>query len=175
MSKPSRPSDPGDAQAERRTFFVTSRTSGGRSIFQTGRMAGLLIDVLRESVHAGRFVVYDFVVMPNHVHILLSVGGDASVEKAVQWIKGGFSFRAGKELGFKGEIWQRGFSDERVWTAESFAAHRAYIEQNPVRAGLATAPEAYPYGSAYFKKQKHAGAKAPESVRASDGTTEVVP
>ncbi len=60
---------------------------------------------------SGRIIVHDFVVMPNHVHVLMTVPGDLSIEKAMQLIKGGFSFRANKELGFRGEIWQRGFSD----------------------------------------------------------------
>jgi putative transposase len=74
-------------------------------------MVDLLIDVLRSQMKSGRIIVHDFVVMPNHVHVLMTVPGDLSIEKAMQLIKGGFSFRANKELGFRGEIWQRGFSD----------------------------------------------------------------
>ena len=39
-----------------------------------------------------RIIVHDFVVMPNHVHILMTVPGDISLEKAMQLIKGGFRF-----------------------------------------------------------------------------------
>jgi REP-associated tyrosine transposase len=100
-------------------------------------MAGLFIDVLRGHVRDGKFTVHEFVVMPNHIHILMTVPGGLSVEKAMQLIKGGFSFRAGKELGFRGEIWQRGFSDEIVADRQSQEQHRAYIDSNPVKAGLA--------------------------------------
>jgi putative transposase len=62
------------------------------------------------------------------------------VEKAMQLIKGGFSFRAGRELGFPGEVWQRGFSDVRIVDELSFNQHKAYIDNNPVKAGLANAP-----------------------------------
>ena len=105
--------------------------------------------------------IHDFVVMPNHVHILMTVPGEMSLEKAMQLIKGGFSFRANKELGFRGEIWQRGFSDVRVNDEHSFQQHREYIENNPVKAGLANSVDEYPYGSACLKK-KHAGAEARE-------------
>jgi putative transposase len=124
MSKPSRPSDPANATGCARTFFATTRTAGGKSLFQTDRMAGLFIDVLRSNMRSGKMVVHDFVVMPNHVHILMTVSGDMSLEKAMQLIKGGFSFRANKELGFRGEIWQRGFSDVRVADERSFQQHR---------------------------------------------------
>jgi len=107
-------------------------------------------------------VVHDFVVMPNHVHILMTVPGEMSLEKAMQLIKGGFSFRASRELGFRGEIWQRGFSDVRINDEQSFEQHRKYIENNPVKAHLVNSPEEYLFGSAYLKKQKHTGAKARE-------------
>jgi hypothetical protein len=92
----------------------------------------------------------------------------------MQLIKGRFSFRANNELGFRGEIWQRGFADVRIAGELSFQQHREYIDNNPVKAGLATSPEEYPYGSAYLKKRKRAGAEAPSPERLS-GTIEVVP
>jgi putative transposase len=137
-------------------------------------MADLFIDVLRSYTQSKKMIVHDFVVMPNHVHILMTVPGDISLEKAMQLIKGSFSFRANKELGFRGEIWQRGFSDVRVVDERSFEQHREYIENNPVKAGLANAPEEYKAGSAYLKRQKRAGAEA-QSLRQPSGTTEVVP
>jgi putative transposase len=112
--------------------------------------------------------------MPNHVHILMTVPGELSLEKAMQLIKGRLSFRANKELGFRGEIWQRGFSDVRIVDEPSFQKHREYIENNPVKAGLANSPVEYPYGSAYLKKRKRAGAEAHE-LGGLGGTTEVVP
>jgi putative transposase len=89
-------------------------------------------------------------------------------------IKGGFSFRAKKELGFAGEVWQRGFSDVRVPDELSFKQHQEYIGNNPVKAGLSISPEEFPFGSAYLKRQKRAGAEAQINPPAI-GTTEVVP
>ena len=123
-------------------------------------MASLFIETLRSYAQQQKFVVHDFVVMPNHVHILLTVSPDTNMETAVQLIKGGFSYRARKELGFTGEVWQRGFSDVYIPHRESFLTHREYIEQNPVRAGLTALAEEYPFGSAYLKKQKSSKAKA---------------
>ncbi len=135
-------------------------TAGGRSLFQTARMAELLFDVLRSCVKAGRFTVHDFVIMPNHIHILMTIPGSMTIEKAMQLIKGSFSFRAKKELGFQGEIWQRGFSDFRVVDESSLQQHRAYIDNNPVKAGLVSTPEEYLFGTAHLKQRKLAGAEA---------------
>jgi hypothetical protein len=57
-------------------------------------------------------------------------------------------------LGFRGEIWQRGFTDEVVADEESEKRHRHYIEQNPIKAGVANSVDEYPFGSAFLKKQK---------------------
>ena len=120
-------------------------------------MASLFLDVLRSYVSAGRFRVNDFVVMRDHIHVTITVGKEMAVEKAVQLIKGNFSYRAKKELNFRGEIWQRGFSEVRIYDRESFLRYRSYIDSNPVRAGLAATAEEYPYCSAYFRKKKSSG------------------
>src|SRR5271167_2659015 len=174
MSKPSRPSDPQNVRAQFRMFFVTTRTAAGRPIFQTDRMAELFIEVLRSYMRARKFYVHDFVLMKNHVHLLITLGPDISIEKAMQLIKGNFSFRAKTELGFTGEIWQRGFSDVRIKNEESFRAHQQYIYDNPVKAGLASVPEEYAHGSLYLRRLKAQGLK-PATENAQSGTTKVVP
>jgi len=74
---------------------------------------------------AGKFKLHDFVVMPDHFHVLLTVDGNTSIERAIQLIKGGYSFRRNKELGLAGEIWppdfpKSGYRTERVtWRIRS--------------------------------------------------------
>jgi putative transposase len=160
MSKPVRNSNPASVQERTRTFFVTSSTSQGRNVLQSTRMAELFIDVLRSYSLQGRFRVHEFVVMPNHVHLLITINDSMAIEKAIQLIKGNFSYRAKKELGVQHAIWQRGFSENRIYEQESFVEFRSYIKNNPVKAGLAKTAEDYPFCSAYLRKQKAAGAKA---------------
>jgi putative transposase len=117
-------------------------------------MANLFIDVLRTGMRFRRFDVLNFVVMPNHVHLLLRLPQGMELEKAMQLIKGGFSFRAKRELGFNGEVWQRGFSDLLVANEESLHSHVRYIEENPVKAGLARSAEEYEFGFAYLNRRK---------------------
>jgi putative transposase len=154
MSKPSRPSSPDQATGRSRTFFVTTCAASGRALFQSERIANLLIDVLRSYARARKFAVHNFVVMPNHVHILLTLPGDISLEKAMQLIKGNFSFRAAHELAFHGEVWQRGFSDVSINNERSFRLHHSYINNNPVKAGLSNSPEHYPFHYAFLKIRK---------------------
>lgn len=86
------------APQEIRTFFVTSVTDGRRPLLQSVRMATLLIDVMRENRRKQRFSIHEFVIMPNHLHLLITPAEKISLEKAIQFIKGGFSFRVKKEL-----------------------------------------------------------------------------
>ena len=160
MSVPVRNSSSKQIVRPSRTFFVTAKTSMGRALLQSERNAMLLIDVLRSYAVAKKFRVHDFVVMPDHVHVLLTVSGDMSIEKAVQFIKGGFSYRLKKEHGYIGDVWQRGFSEVRVDDRDSFLRHREYIAQNPVKRGLADSPEQYQYCFTYLATRKAAGAKA---------------
>jgi putative transposase len=122
-------------------------------LLQTERMANLFIDVLRIYTLSGKFKVREFVVMRNHFHVLVTLSAGMTIEKAVQMIKGNFSYRAKKELGFKWEIWQKGFSDVRITDRASFLRHVEYIYDNPVKAGYARSAEEYPYCSAYLRRR----------------------
>ena len=132
----------------------------GRHLLQTDRNAGLLVDVLRSLVAERAFELHDFVIMPDHVHVLLTVGEGMTIEKAMQLMKGRFSYRLAKEFGYSGEVWQRGFSEVQVMGRESFEKHVSYIAQNPVKAGLVDSPEKYPFCYGYLAKLK--AAKRPE-------------
>ncbi len=120
----------------------------------------LLIDVLRSNVAAGKFQLHDFVIMPDHLHLLMTLPGDVTVEKAMQLINGGFSYRLKRDLGYQGEVWQRGFSEVRISDRQSFLQHREYIVRNPVKAGLVDTADHWPYCYGSLAKKKAQGLKA---------------
>jgi putative transposase len=151
---PTRNARPQAILSSSRVFFVTTKTSMGRRLLQSERSATLLIDVLRSNVAAGKFQLHEFVIMPDHLHLLMTLPVDMTIEKAMQLIKGGFSYRLKKEFGYQGEVWQRGFSEARITDGQSFMQHREYIVQNPVKAGLVETAEQYPYSYTYLAKQK---------------------
>ena len=157
MAHPARNASPETILSSGRVFFATTKTSMGRRLLQSERNAILLIDVLRSNVAAGRFRLYDFVIMPDHLHLLMTLPGELSVEKAMQLIQGGFSYRLKREFGYQGEVWQRGFSEVRIIDRQGFLQSREYIVQNPVEAGLVDTAEDYPYCYTYLTKQKRRG------------------
>jgi len=107
-------------------------------------MAKLFLQVLFHYRSEGKFLLHEFVLMPDHFHLLITPHSNLSLERAVQFVKGGYSFRASKELGFKGEIWQRGFADHLIRDAQDFEKHKSYIRNNPVIRRLTSSAEEYP-------------------------------
>jgi putative transposase len=132
-----------------RTFFVTSNAYQHRSMFQSERMARLLLDVLFDNRQKKRLLLHEFVIMPNHLHLLLTPAFEIALEKVMQFVKGGFSYHAGRELQVKFEIWQAGFTNHRIHDAADYDQHRAYIRENPVKARLVERTELFPYSSAF--------------------------
>ena len=127
--------------------MVNKSTWGRRALFHAEPWARLLVDTLYHYRGAG-YLLHEFVIMREHVHFLLTPAFEESLEKAVQYIKGGFSFRAKRELKFNGEIWQAGFNEHRITDVGDYKNHVTYIYENPVKARLAESPEQYRYSSA---------------------------
>jgi putative transposase len=103
-----------------------------------------LVDTLAHYRDQRKYLLHEFVIMPDHIHLLFTPAEEISLERAMQFVKGGFSFR----LKAHGPVWQASFSNHRVRDFEDYENHREYIRMNPVRARLASRPEAYPYSSA---------------------------
>jgi putative transposase len=127
-----------------RTFFITSVTAQRRALFQRAAAADLLVDVFLHYREQGKYLLHEFVVMPDHFHALITPADEISLERAVQFIKGGFSFRLKSSL----PVWQASFTNHRIRDDRDFEQHREYIRANPVRAGLAARGEDYTHSSA---------------------------
>jgi putative transposase len=154
--------------------MVTSATWERRSLFRNERWARLLIDTLYHYCGTA-YRLHEFVIMPDHFHILLTP--KTSLEKAVQFIKGGFSYRARKELGSSMEIWQKGFSDHRIRDAGDYLRHVDYIRENPVRKHLCEHADEYLYSSAVAGIELDPAPKGlkPVLLGATDGAPEAAP
>src|SRR5918999_50601 len=94
------------------TYFVSSQTWGRLKFFAREAWANLFLDCLYHCRRDGSYLLHQFVLMPDHFHLLITP--QTSLEKAVQLIKGNFSYRVKKELGYPKSVWQTGFSDHRI-------------------------------------------------------------
>jgi putative transposase len=132
------------APQETRTYLVTAVTAQRRSLFQVTATAELLLRTILDYRSQGRFLLHAFVIMPDHFHALITPAPDVSLEKAMQFIKGGFSFRFKSKL----DVWMRSFNESQIGTKEKFMNCVLYIEENPVRRGIVSTPQAHPFSSA---------------------------
>ena len=95
----------------------------------------------------GHFLLHAFVVMPNHVHVLLTPS--IALPKLTKSLKGITAKRANLFLGLTGNcFWQEESYDHQVRHDREFEQIRRYIENNPVRAGLVQEASAYRWSSA---------------------------
>lgn len=93
------------------------------------------------------YLLHAFAVMPNHVHLLISPR--ISLPKITRSLKGITAKRANEELGLTGRpFWQEESYDRLVRDEREFERIRAYIEMNPVSAGLVREAGDYRWSSA---------------------------
>ena len=126
----------------KQTFAITAVTFGRQRIFQRAANAELMVELLFRQREQGRYLLHGFVVMPDHLHVLVTPA--ESVEKCAQMIKGGFSFAVRGQ--YQGEVWPKSFHEHRVRDAEDFQNQIGYIAMNPVRKGYME----YPYVHTMF-------------------------
>jgi putative transposase len=128
-----------------RTFFVTTVTWQRVPLFRYDEKADLMLDVLMHYREPRKFLLHEFVIMPDHLHLLLTPATGLSLERAMQLVKGGFSYRLGKQK--RALVWQESFTNHRIRDEADFARHAEYVRMNPVRAGLVSRPDLYRYSS----------------------------
>ena len=129
--------------AQTGTFFVTTVTANRRRLFQVTRNAELFLETLQHYRALGHYKLHAFVVMPDHVHLLLTTQS-STIFQIMNLIKGGFSHR----LSSPHTPRQRGFTDHLVRNREEFDSRLTYIHQNPVADHLTSSRALYPYSSA---------------------------
>ena len=123
----------------KRTFFVTSTCHDRAAVFRNPRPAELFIETIYGYRAEKRFLMHAFVLMPDHVHLVITPAENLTLERAIQ-----FSHR----LGGRREIWQRSFEQHRIRNLDDYRHHVDYTHNNPVPAGLAADAREYPYSSA---------------------------
>lgn len=100
-----------------------------------------------------RYRLHSWVIMPNHVHLLLTPSDGESLAAIMHSLKSFAAKEANKVLGRKGHFWSKEYFDRYIRDGEHFARTRRYIERNPVKAGLCVAPEDWEFGSAFGRSE----------------------
>jgi len=99
-----------------------------------------------------RYRLSAWVVMPNHVHVLLTPFASCSLSQIIKDMKSFTSHEANKVLGRRGQFWMEDYFHRYVRNRTHFASAITYIENNPVKARLCANPEDLPFSSARFRE-----------------------
>jgi REP element-mobilizing transposase RayT len=148
-------------------YYITSNVYNRLSIFTRSPFVLPLLDSLNYYRYKYRFKLLGYVIMPDHLHLLIfpqdaALVGDmmrdfkkftatriirqAQIEQNQAWLVA-FS-AAGSETGrSENKVWQDDFWEMNIFSERFVRQKLNYIHRNPVRAGLVNAPEAYPYSS----------------------------
>ncbi len=152
-----------DSLPRNRIFQVGSLSSGqafaaldrlldeartGQLYFHQPALAEMVVEaILHNASVLGHYVLHAFIVMPNHVHLLLSPS--VSLPKLTKSLKGITATRANEMLALTGcPFWQEESYDHLVRNGREFERILFYIEHNPVRAGLVKEADQYRWSSA---------------------------
>ena len=96
------------------TYFVTTSTWERRELFRVPEVAEILVRRILVCRGNGAYQLHEFVVMPNHFHLLMTPGATITLEKAAQLIKGGSSHEIHAQRGHRMHLLRR-----RLWWANS--------------------------------------------------------
>jgi putative transposase len=136
---------------------LLDRAATGAKHLIIPEIATIVVNSLRDGeCRFGRYQLHSFVVMPNHVHVLVTPLVTAS--KWLGPLRGFTAHEANLILGRAGHaFWQGESYDHLVRSDDEFGRIRRYIENNPVRAGLVENPEGFEWSSAKACLKQAAG------------------
>jgi len=128
----------------RQTHFITF-TCHHRKPLLDGAAAKSEFEIALERVREGyRLCIYGYVVMPEHVHLLLSEPERSNLAQVIKAMKQAVSRRL---IGGKDAFWQKRYYDHNVRNYDSFVGKLRYIHRNPVKRGLCDRPEDWEWSS----------------------------
>lgn len=143
--------------------FVTWRLAGsGPAWLQDPRIAGVVSQALKHGETARRlYALHAWVIMPNHVHAIMEPR--IALPDIMRWLKGRTSRVANRILGRTGKpFWQDESFDHWIRAGEELRKLIAYVEGNPVKAGLVEVPEDWPWTSARMAADDKQRSSAPQ-------------
>ncbi len=125
----------------------------GSCALRNTSVAGMLQDSLLH-FDGARYQLSAWVVMPNHVHMLLTPNTAWSLSQIMKDVKSFTSHEANRILRQQGQFWMEDYFDRYVRDKKHFVNAIAYIENNPVKARLCRKSEDWPFSSAWFRAQE---------------------
>ena len=134
-------------------YHVTARINRGEMIFLVHEDRELFMSILRRAKKKFNFLLKNFCVMGNHIHLLIKPGPGESLSKIMQWLLGVFAQLWNKKHGLSGHLWGERFFSRIIQGILDFLRVFVYIDYNPVIAGLVKQPDHWMFGGLWHHKK----------------------
>lgn len=132
-----------------RVYLLTAVTAGRVPLFADISLGRLLVHEMRMAQDQQLLLSLCWVVMPDHLHWLIELGG-VPLEQTMQQVKSRSAKLINRVRGSEGPVWQKGFHDHALRRDEDMLAVARYIVANPLRAGLVERLADYPLWDAIW-------------------------
>ncbi|MBZ0167254.1 MAG: transposase [Candidatus Omnitrophica bacterium] len=139
-------------------YHVINRGNNQQPIFHDKEDYRRYLGVIYRYKRKFGFRLFAYCLMTNHVHLLVQVGDKASISQIMQSVTICHTRHHHTKYKQSGHLWQGRFRSPIVSDDEYLKNAMIYIEQNPVRAGMANRPEDYPWSS-YLLNVRHEDSK----------------
>jgi len=134
-------------------YFVTTNVYHGEKIFSNPKIVNIVLSAIFFLKEKGYFRLYSFVVMPEHLHLIILPQNKKTLSQIMHSLKSYTAKKINNLLGQSGKIWQDGFYERIIRSEGDLREKTTYIENNPVRKKLVEAPEKYFYSSAHHRER----------------------
>ncbi len=125
------------------THFITAPTFHRKRLFQNQKYGDLFTHSLMIFRQSHSVQIHAYVIMPDHLHLLLTTYGDLTGNDAVHKLQRLFAEDLAAEFGYRGEVWENSFHHEDIASAEACGRCVQKIQSNPVRVGFCDKPGEY--------------------------------
>jgi len=129
------------------SYHVTTRTLNGHFRLERPSDKRLILSAMDSYRRRGDFKLYGFVIMSNHVHVIIHPAPGVLLARIVNGIKTWTSRRNSAKP--SGSLWERRYDDNKIKSDKELRSIVKYIHNNPVRAGIVSDPQAYPWSSVH--------------------------
>ncbi|HRH46578.1 MAG TPA: transposase, partial [Pyrinomonadaceae bacterium] len=140
-----------DTDFRRRIEFYLDQNYGS-SVLKNKKIASVVQETLLK-FDGEKYKLIGWVIMPNHVHLLIKVLAENSLSVIMHSIKSFTAHEANKILNKKGRFWSKEYFDRFIRDEKHFFQTVRYIEMNPVKAKLCQEPSDWKFSSGFYKKK----------------------
>ena len=133
-------------------YHVTIRANRQEMIFKTDLVKEMFIEILYRAKEKYSFLLQNFCIMGNHVHLIIQPIAGACLSRIMQWIAGVFAMNYNREFGLTGHVWGERFFSRIIRNLAHFLMTMKYVDQNPVKAKLVAEPIEWVYSGSWHEE-----------------------